>query len=466
GRVLNEEVEKAETAVREKVKNRYGSGQSDGWKNVAKNSLITGMVNVEYKPYLLGVTDVSSKPKTAETLLEIVCQEIKHAKEVLGVLVVAWCTDCGGDAAKMRRLLQQKYPWLVCLDCWAHQFNLVTGDVLKLKISLIEVVDQASDVIKWFLNHSIPLSPLNKEQPNAGFLVVRTLILPVLTRWTSHYCSTDRLVSLKTPFLRLIADENTCRQLIKAAGSKPSRHVAEAKVQRVIDIISCQDFWRDLTSLRDLLKPFAIATNAAQADHCCMDTVLLLMGYLYHIHSYSRINARADQDIFILAVVFNPYIRNKAFRRNHSIRTIGGLWVIVSRVYKRFYDKLPDRDFRRAFTEYISGTGRWSYDGMSLRYHLDDAKAENTFVDRVNVWRELVDDPNNYDGANGMVCLAMRICSMVPNSAATERIFSRFGNVHTKTRNRMGAKKTRQIVILSNHIQGIHGAPPTYKRKR
>jgi hypothetical protein len=81
--------------------------------------------------------------------------------------------------------------------------------------------------------------------------------------------------------------------------------------------------------LRDLLKPFAIATNAAQSDHCCLDTILLLLGYLYHIHNNTRINGRirsaihnslekrwkkVDQYIFILAVVLNPYIRKRAFR--------------------------------------------------------------------------------------------------------------------------------------------------------
>ncbi|THU88732.1 hypothetical protein K435DRAFT_555492, partial [Dendrothele bispora CBS 962.96] len=121
GRILDEEVEKAEAKTRLNTANRYGTGQCDGWKNVAKNSLITAMINVEYRPYLLGVTDVSSLPKTAKTLLEIVEHEMKTICQAFGVILVTWCTDCGGDAAKMRRLLVRKYPWIVVLDCWAHQ---------------------------------------------------------------------------------------------------------------------------------------------------------------------------------------------------------------------------------------------------------------------------------------------------------------------------------------------------------
>ncbi|THV04529.1 hypothetical protein K435DRAFT_649113 [Dendrothele bispora CBS 962.96] len=124
GRILDEEVEKAEVKTRLNTANRYGTGQCDGWKNIVKNSLITAMINVEYWPYLLSVTDVSSIPKTAKTLLKIVKCEMKMICKAFGVILVTWCTDCGGDAAKMRRLLVRKYPWIIVLDCWAHQLQL------------------------------------------------------------------------------------------------------------------------------------------------------------------------------------------------------------------------------------------------------------------------------------------------------------------------------------------------------
>ncbi|THU99525.1 hypothetical protein K435DRAFT_613004, partial [Dendrothele bispora CBS 962.96] len=121
GRILDKEVEKADEETRKCTMGRFGTGQCDGWKNVAKKSLITSMVNVEYEPHLLNVTDISSKPKTAETLLDIVLKEIEHVQKVLLVFLVAWCTDCSGESAKMRRLLYAHFPWIVVLDCWAHQ---------------------------------------------------------------------------------------------------------------------------------------------------------------------------------------------------------------------------------------------------------------------------------------------------------------------------------------------------------
>ncbi|KAE9393304.1 hypothetical protein BT96DRAFT_959093 [Gymnopus androsaceus JB14] len=104
GHILNEEVEKANDATKDEVRGWYGTGQCDGWKNIAKKSLISGMLNVEYTLYILNITDISSKPKTAETLLKI------YAMKVLLVLLVAWCTDASGESAKMCHLLHARFP--------------------------------------------------------------------------------------------------------------------------------------------------------------------------------------------------------------------------------------------------------------------------------------------------------------------------------------------------------------------
>ncbi|KAJ3766723.1 hypothetical protein FB446DRAFT_793841 [Lentinula raphanica] len=194
GRILNGEVAKAD--------------ESNGWKNVAKQSLITGMVNVEYTPHILNVTDVSAKPKTAEALLDIILKEIDLA-----------------------------------------------------------------------------LGLLKKEQANSGSAVILVLILPVLTHWMSHYLALDRLLALKELLRRLVVTDSLHAALITAAGKTSA---AKTKAQQILIIISRDSFWTDIKSLCDLLRPFAIATNAAQADNCHLNTILLLLGYLYHTHSASH----------------------------------------------------------------------------------------------------------------------------------------------------------------------------------
>ncbi|KAE9383708.1 hypothetical protein BT96DRAFT_1008867 [Gymnopus androsaceus JB14] len=215
----------------------------------------------------------------------------------------------------------------------------------------------------------------------------------------------DRLLALEVPFCRLVLDTNICTRLVKSAGNAC---VAKKKAEKVIRIVKKADFWEKIASLRDLLQPFAIATNAAQVDSCRLDTILLLLGYLYHIHADRSVDA-------CIPLVFNPYIRAQAFKNGSPFQSVAGLWNIVYHTYN-----------------YLAGTGLWSDERMSFKYHSEDAENRNTFVNLVQVWREH-QAGDSINEANGMVCFAMHIMSMVPNSASTERFFSCMTGTHTKT---------------------------------
>ena len=48
GEILDIQVEKAYSSMHQHMSGLYGTGQCNGWKNIAKSSLITSMVNTEY----------------------------------------------------------------------------------------------------------------------------------------------------------------------------------------------------------------------------------------------------------------------------------------------------------------------------------------------------------------------------------------------------------------------------------
>jgi hypothetical protein len=41
-----------------------------------------------------------------------------------GAVVIALVTDASGESRKARRLFGEKYPWIIVLDCYAHQVNI------------------------------------------------------------------------------------------------------------------------------------------------------------------------------------------------------------------------------------------------------------------------------------------------------------------------------------------------------
>jgi hypothetical protein len=48
GRILDREVARVEARTRERIKGKIATGQCDGWKNVAKTSVVTSMITVEH----------------------------------------------------------------------------------------------------------------------------------------------------------------------------------------------------------------------------------------------------------------------------------------------------------------------------------------------------------------------------------------------------------------------------------
>ncbi|KAJ8595427.1 hypothetical protein M405DRAFT_759096, partial [Rhizopogon salebrosus TDB-379] len=87
---------------------------------------------------------------------------------------------------------------MLITDCWSHQINLILGDYYKANTDISAVVDNANEIIKWFNNHSFALGLLNTEQVSMSNRAL-ALILPVVTCWTSHFCSVSRLLEVSKP---------------------------------------------------------------------------------------------------------------------------------------------------------------------------------------------------------------------------------------------------------------------------
>lgn len=56
-------------------------------------------------------------------------------------------------------------------------------------------------------------------------------------------------------------------------------------------------------------------------------------------------------------------------------------------------------------------------------------------------------------GRNGVAKLAIRLLSIIANSAGCERTFSKFGIVHTKHRNRLSPQKVHKAVLVQTALQ-------------
>ena len=255
-------------------------------------------------------------------------------------------------------------------------------------------MDEAQEVVKWFNNHGRALGMLKEEQrANPDILQILALVLPVLTRWTSHYLCCRRLLELEKPIRCLVINQTAT--LLICAGEKAD---AIAKARTIIAIIERDSFWTDLKmcvalilwfdiqtdrpcSVKSHLEPFAVAANITQGDTARLDVVLLTLANLYRIFTQPTIDPavriqvlqslekrwkKTDQHVFLLAVVFNPYLRTSCFHHDSPYRTMGKLWPVIRQVYKDMFNSEPNLDFRTTFAQYLDRTGDWSDVAMDL----------------------------------------------------------------------------------------------------
>ncbi|EJD35808.1 hypothetical protein AURDEDRAFT_40584, partial [Auricularia subglabra TFB-10046 SS5] len=256
-----------------------------------------------------------------------------------------------------------------------------------------------------------------------------------------------------------------------------------------LSIVEDVQFWAQLKSILLHLEPLARAANITQGDGARLDVVLVTLANLFHyfmstpglcaeavaavLASLEKRWAQADQDVFLLALIFNPYIRLDCFADDSPFRTAGQIRQMAEAAFERFYGVPAGLDFTGELIDYLHRRGHWSPDSMNLKNEKARATAEGKQVNMLNIWRTwtpIADaeapDTLPASGAGRLALLATRLLSVVPNSAGTERIFSLFGFVHTKHRNRLTKDKVRKQVLVRVDTARRYGSGVNHSRKR
>lgn len=121
------------------------------------------------------------------------------------------------------------------------------------------------------------------------------------------------------------------------------------------------------------LRPLAIAANVLQTTHCRLDQVLIVLGALHYeysllvdqesvlvkealLSSISRRWEKADQPIYIAAVILNPLIKTQIFANIQQV-TFNGIYNIFAKLWTRFSSRPPPPDLLVDLKDYLSNKG-------------------------------------------------------------------------------------------------------------
>lgn len=221
------------------------------------------------------------------------------------------------------------------------------------------------------------------------------LLSPAPTRWTSHFGSVSRMLLVKDE-LQEMAQTKKDTLLELAKGNE--KH----DIQTIIQDIASEDFWELAEDLEKILNPLARVSKIFQRQHLRLDNVLMCMLYLYrtlyHISLSAQVSqflletvaavmfslekrwASLDQEIFICAVILNPFIgRNfQTIFRNSELGSSAEVRRILINQYKKLFGKKPNDNVLAMLHNY---TGRER--GFLSAEKMRQKGYENMFKDQV-----------------------------------------------------------------------------------
>lgn len=128
--------------------------------------------------------------------------------------------------------------------------------------------------------------------------------------------------------------------------------------------------------MKEHLEPLAIAANITQATHCRLDEVLITFGFLYYkyktlsmaqnnealdsiLKSLENRWEKADQGVFIAAVILNPLHMVLPFSRTHLAFTKAAIYSLLSSLWVRFFTEKPPLNLYTQLMGYLEKTGEY-----------------------------------------------------------------------------------------------------------
>ncbi|KAF8956006.1 hypothetical protein BDZ97DRAFT_1672403, partial [Flammula alnicola] len=272
---------------------------------------------------------------------------------------------------------------------------LVVGDFFRSKSPLLQYAEMACELITWLRSKTRILAHLPLS-----------VLRAILTRWTAHYVAFRRLLQLYASLQALMYSDISKPESERVLISGDSK--AKRKAREMVEIIKNQVFWHNIAlyvsiffneimliytgRITRYLEPLAIAANIVQESFCRIDQVLLTFGFLMMkyldvkmsqdtvgrdaiINSIEARWAKSDQEVFVAAVLVNPFYRTLPFAPLPCFNQ-SQIRVLLTRLYRRFYKQEPPTIFIQHAYEFLGGTGLFNDIAGQVKYELDIASQE------------------------------------------------------------------------------------------
>lgn len=418
--LLDEIYSQISNQTKKQLENKVVCMSQDGWSNIRNESIICVSVTevMEKCVHLCHTIDTQDNSHTAEYLLQLAVESIKACQD-FKCIVRSFVTDNAANMAKMRNELSKRddlgLPDILTYGCSAHILNLLAQDLefpdLKCKIK---------KVIKYFRNTHFAAS---KYKQAGG----KALVLPQDVRWNTlcncleSYIDNWHILSKVCSEYKLSIDTD----IIKLVNNMDLK-------------INCEEYYRKL-------KFISVSLDKMQRDDCVISEGTQIWLDLLEVANTDT-DAFSENDIQKMTKRFKMAMTPAHFLSNILDHRFRG-------------NKLNAEQVEEAM-EYVANF----YPNcvpVIMAYQAKVAPFKNYLflesslsVKPITWWLSIKNHLNN----NSIIDLVMQLHTAVASSAGIERLFSAFGLVHSKLRNRLGVEKTAKLVTVLKALNHTNGS--------
>jgi hypothetical protein len=408
---------------------------SDGWTNIRGDSVINFIICTP-KPVFYKSIDASEKKHTAEYISN---QMIQVIEKIGSEKFFALITDNGSSMKAAWEIITEKYPNITALGCFAHGMNLVMNDIMSLQ-TMENIFKKAKRVVKHIKGaHILSSSFKMKQNEKLGKNKATTLKLPSKTRW-------NRVVIM---FESLKHGKQSLQEIAIMKDVNMDKEIRQL-------ILDNDVFWVQLQNSLKILDPIALAiTKSESNDALLSDVPQLWCNVASAISSNLTTSPLNSQEEKNVVEILN---RRKIF----CCQKIHAAANLLDPRYKG--GCLSDDDICNAFDFITEKSNHLKLDTGKVISNVAEYRSSSGFWSRKSIWEsaKYINPTTWWSGlctAQPLNPLASRLLQVPPTSAACERNWSAFGNIHTKLRNRLTTGNVEKLVAIRWNLDLFNEEP-------
>ena len=403
--LLEEAYTQAYSGCKEKVEGKLVSMEMDGWSNIHNEPVVcTSISTYDGDTFLTSTIDTQDERHTGDNLEAIAESAIKKIEEELGCEVGSFVTDNASNMRKCRSQLSESRSVLTH-PCSAH-----VADCLAKDIDNSDVKSEIVEIVKYFRRHHVP-NALYKQKGG------KKLQLPICVRWNSvHDC--------------LQGYVDNWAVLVNVVDSHRSEIDSDI-CEKVLNI----DLKRQAEEYLSKMKPLAVALDRLQANEYHLADAVVIWKDLAEKFEKSddlpladTLRLRARMSIALTPAHFLAYLLDPRYKDGTLLTT----------------------EEQESAMEFLS-----EYNPLavpSVLSYIAKSKPFGSYMFAPEVLKKT--DPLVWWKSQASL-LDKNIMSLVEqlftaraSTSNIERIFSTFGLVHSKLRNRLQIQKAGKLVFL------------------